>query len=150
MSSSRSTSIPHRTSVSSNTSSQHSHSQSQSRPQPQRLTAQQLADRVISPGSVLFQGTSAPPPARTNVQDRRSYTDMDRRHPSSFQQLEKVCDHIICWPPVVPQCVLIHISVGRGNIRHRLQRPQPTNGRTRCVERNSPRLRRRHTLDRNS
>src|ERR1700709_2618878 len=97
MSSARSTSIPHRTSVSSNTSSQHSQSQSQSqsqqgsRQQPHRLTAQQLADRVISPASVLFQGGSAPPPARTNVQERRSYTDMDRRHPSSFQQLEKVC-----------------------------------------------------------
>ncbi|KIW73430.1 serine/threonine-protein kinase pef1 [Phialophora macrospora] len=98
MSSSRSTSIPHRSSISSNTSSQHSQSQSQSqpqsqsgsRPQPQRLTAQQLAERVISPASVLFQGTTAPPPARTNVQDRRSYTDMDRRHPSSFQQLEKL------------------------------------------------------------
>ena len=94
--SSRSTSIPHHTSISSNTSSQQSQSQSQAQiqqgghQQPQTLTAQQLAERVISPASVLFQGNSAPPPPRTNVQERRSYTDMDRRHPSSFQQLEKV------------------------------------------------------------
>ncbi|KIW49476.1 serine/threonine-protein kinase pef1 [Exophiala xenobiotica] len=84
--SARSTSIPHRTSVSSTTSSQPSHSLSRPQ-QPQRLTAQQLAERVISPTSVLFPPGAAPP---SRLQDRRSYTDMDRKHPSSFQQLEKL------------------------------------------------------------
>ncbi|KAK7892999.1 negative regulator of the PHO system [Exophiala xenobiotica] len=84
--SARSTSIPHRTSISSTTSSQPSHSISRTQ-QPQRLTAQQLAERVISPTSVLFPSGSAPP---SRLQDRRSYTDMDRKHPSSFQQLEKL------------------------------------------------------------
>merc|ERR1712230_190079 len=80
------TSIPHRTSVSSTTSSQPSHPLSRPQ-QPQRLTAQQLAERVISPTSVLFPPGAAPP---SRLQDRRSYTDMDRKHPSSFQQLEKL------------------------------------------------------------
>ncbi|KAK5234482.1 negative regulator of the PHO system [Exophiala xenobiotica] len=84
--SARSTSIPHRTSISSTTSSQPSHSISRTQ-QPQRLTAQQLAERVISPTSVLFPSGTAPP---SRLQDRRSYTDMDRKHPSSFQQLEKL------------------------------------------------------------
>jgi hypothetical protein len=84
--SARSTSIPHRTSISSTTSSQPSHSISRTQ-QPQRLTAQQLAERVISPTSVLFPSGTAPP---SRLQDRRSYTDMDRKLPSSFQQLEKV------------------------------------------------------------
>ncbi|KIX06030.1 serine/threonine-protein kinase pef1 [Rhinocladiella mackenziei CBS 650.93] len=86
--SSRSTSIPHRTSVSSTTSSQSSQPH-QRIPQPQRLTAQQLAERVISPGSVLFQYSAAPPPGRDRLL-HRGYTEMDRRHPSSFQQLEKL------------------------------------------------------------
>ncbi|KAI1607874.1 non-specific serine/threonine protein kinase [Exophiala viscosa] len=87
--SSRSTSIPHRTSISSATSStpsqsSHSHPRPQ---QPHKLTAQELADRVISPRSILFQYGSTPPP---RPQVRRQYTEMDRRHPSSFQQLEKL------------------------------------------------------------
>lgn len=95
--STRSTSIPHRTSVSSTTSShpsqpsQHpSQRSSQTHPHPRvqpPLTAQQLAERVISPSSVLFPPGTAPP---SRLQGRRSYTDMERRHPSSFQQLEKV------------------------------------------------------------
>ncbi|KIV80546.1 serine/threonine-protein kinase pef1 [Exophiala sideris] len=87
--SSRSTSIPHRTSISSTTSSAPSQSShSHSRPQkPHRLTAQELADRVISPRSILFQYGTTPPP---RPQARRQYTEMDRRHPSSFQQLEKL------------------------------------------------------------
>ncbi|KIX92590.1 serine/threonine-protein kinase pef1 [Fonsecaea multimorphosa CBS 102226] len=93
--SSRSTSIPHRTSVSSTTSTQHSQTQSlaptqqRSRPQPQRITAQQLAERVISPASLLFPG-GTPPFRREHQQERPLRTDMDRRHPSSFQQLEKL------------------------------------------------------------
>ncbi|EXJ89528.1 CMGC/CDK/CDK5 protein kinase [Capronia epimyces CBS 606.96] len=91
--SSRSTTIPHRSSVSSTTSSQPpqtSHSQSRTQ-QPQRLTAQQLAERVISPASILFPHGSTPPPGRDRLQaQRRSPFPMDRRHPSSFQQLEKL------------------------------------------------------------
>lgn len=87
---STSTTIPHRTSVSSTTSSHHSHPSQSSRPNPPSLTAQQLAERVISPGSVLFQHSAAPPSARRRVPER-AIAVMDRRHPSSFQQLEKVC-----------------------------------------------------------
>ncbi|KAK5052497.1 negative regulator of the PHO system [Exophiala bonariae] len=88
-----SASIPHRTSISSTASSQPSQpsqqSRAQSQPQPQKLTAQQLAERVISPGSILFQHSAAPLPARQRLQER-GHAEMDRRHPSSFQQLEKL------------------------------------------------------------
>ncbi|KAL2441157.1 Negative regulator of the PHO system [Exophiala dermatitidis] len=93
--SSRSTSIPHRSSVSSTTSSQPQPSQGTHNPHrtqpPQRLTAQQLAERVISPASLLFRSGSAPPSGRDLLQpQRRTSRQMDRRHPSSFQQLEKL------------------------------------------------------------
>ncbi|OAP65209.1 CMGC/CDK/CDK5 protein kinase [Fonsecaea erecta] len=84
-----------RTMISSTTSTQHSQTPSQaptqqrSRPQPQRLTAQQLAERVISPASLLFPG-GTPPFRRETQQERPPRPEMDRRHPSSFQQLEKL------------------------------------------------------------
>lgn len=151
--SSRSTSIPHRTSVSSTTSSQPSQSsQSQSKSQPhqrshhpQRLTAQQLAERVISPGSVLFAHSPAPPPGRERLQQRRSLAEMDRRHPSSFQQLEKVCSHVL---PTKTSVTLTRIQVRRGDICHGLQGPESTDRRTGRAQRDSPRFGRRHTLDR--
>ncbi|RVX72473.1 Negative regulator of the PHO system [Exophiala mesophila] len=86
---STSTTIPHRSSISSTTSSHHSHPSQSSRPNPPSLTAQQLAERVISPGSVLFQHSVSAPSARRRVPERGN-TAMDRRHPSSFQQLEKL------------------------------------------------------------
>jgi len=61
---------------------------------PQRLpsrlqTKLQVAERLISPGSILFSHRSKPATlGPTHV--RTVSQDMDKRHPSSFQQLEKV------------------------------------------------------------
>ncbi|KAK4924685.1 negative regulator of the PHO system, partial [Elasticomyces elasticus] len=45
--------------------------------------------RIVSPGSVLFQ-TQEPPLVTRQRVERSHPNDMDRRHPSSFQQLEKL------------------------------------------------------------
>ena len=73
-----------------------SHSQStsaipQSTGQPQGQSIQEVVRRIVSPGSILFQ--HQPPPLVTRQRTQRPPTqsvDMDRRHPSSFQQLEKL------------------------------------------------------------
>jgi hypothetical protein len=74
--------------------------------QPQRRSNQQIVERIVSPGSVLFvhrtrpQGLTAQQPtsaqtrggaiSRNATSSGGSAGNMDRRHPSSFQQLEKV------------------------------------------------------------
>lgn len=56
----------------------------------QVLPTHEIVRRIVSPGSVLFQ--SQPPPActRERKQQPPQPANMDRRHPSSFQQLEKL------------------------------------------------------------
>jgi hypothetical protein len=55
-------------------------------------SALQIADKLVSPGSILFSQRNRPPGLRPS-HVRAVSDDMDRRHPSSFQQLEKVCIH---------------------------------------------------------
>lgn len=59
---------------------------------PQKSTTRQYVERIISPGSILFRYTEVPELTRQRLQTatRVKVPDMDRRHPSSFQQLEKV------------------------------------------------------------
>lgn len=55
--------------------------------------AQTFVQHIVSPGSVLFQHTQLPAATRRRqLEDRPTVVQaiMDRRHPSSFQQLEKV------------------------------------------------------------
>lgn len=136
MSETSSKALPHRLSVSS--------SSSQTRSQPQRPTPQQIVERITSPGTVLFQHSQNPPPGRLRTQGQSSRADMDnRRHPSSFQQLEKARSLGFL------RSRLTVTSARRRNICHSLQGPQPANWRTRCAEGDPPRFRRRHTIDRN-
>lgn len=56
-------------------------------------TPRRIAQRIISPGALLFKHTDLPFITKQRLRDlennpRKPY--MDRRHPSSFQQLEKV------------------------------------------------------------
>ena len=71
----------------------HRHTSSHSRPTPalpQIRTTLQIADKLITPGGLLFHHRSRPPGLRPS-HVRGISEDMDsRRHPSSFQQLEKV------------------------------------------------------------
>ncbi|ETN39589.1 serine/threonine-protein kinase pef1 [Cyphellophora europaea CBS 101466] len=92
--------LPHRSSVSSTTSShnnqhstQYAQSTAQSQQPLQRPTVQSFLDRVTSPGTVLYQHSRVPPPGKTWAQEtlKNNPKVMDnRRHPSSFQQLEKL------------------------------------------------------------
>lgn len=55
------------------------------------LTTHEVVRRIISPGSVLFQHQPPPPVTRQRLQEPTPQpANMDRRHPSSFQQLEKL------------------------------------------------------------
>lgn len=87
--------LPHRSSVSSSTSSQ-----TNTTTQPlQRTTAQSFLSRVTAPGTLLYQHSQIQPPGKTWAQETLQKTPEvmnNRRHPSSFQQLEKVC------PPMSP------------------------------------------------
>lgn len=49
-----------------------------------------IVRRIVSPGSVLFQNQPPPPCTRDRQQQPPQPANMDRRHPSSFQQLEKL------------------------------------------------------------
>lgn len=49
----------------------------------------QIAEKLLSPGSILFAHRSKPA-ALGPTHVRTVSQDMDKRHPSSFQQLEKV------------------------------------------------------------
>jgi hypothetical protein len=51
-----------------------------------------IVRRIVSPGSVLFQHQPPPPVTRDRLQQAPNSTvnSMERRHPSSFQQLEKL------------------------------------------------------------
>ena len=83
-SSSSTTSPTHRPSSSSDNSSQHPVS---------RLPPPEILKRIVSPGSELFkqQPRSARPPPQERSLPRSVSHEMDnRRHPSSFQQLEKL------------------------------------------------------------
>lgn len=71
----------------------HHLSNSQSHPASSRAQSTlQIADKLISPSSILFSQRNRPPGLRPS-HVRAISDDMDRRHPSSFQQLEKVCLH---------------------------------------------------------
>ena len=55
-------------------------------------TALQIAESLTSPGSILFKYRERPfTQGPTHVRTRSD--DMDKRHPSSFQQLEKVIQY---------------------------------------------------------
>jgi hypothetical protein len=59
------------------------------RPLSRLQTKLQAAEKLISPGSILFSHRSKPATlGPTHV--RTVSQEMDKRHPSSFQQLEKV------------------------------------------------------------
>lgn len=65
----------------------------------------QAAEQLVSPGSILFTHRSRPATlGPTHV--RTVSQDMDKRHPSSFQQLEKVHLNYLVFPlfPVVIMC----------------------------------------------
>ena len=71
----------------------HRLSNSQSRTASSRAQSTlQIADKLVSPGLILFSQRNRPPGLRPS-HVRTVSDDMDRRHPSSFQQLEKVCLH---------------------------------------------------------
>jgi hypothetical protein len=71
----------------------HRLSNSQSRTTSSRAQSTlQIADKLVSPGLILFSQRNRPPGLRPS-HVRTVSDDMDRRHPSSFQQLEKVCLH---------------------------------------------------------
>ena len=71
----------------------HHLSNSQSRTASSRAQSTlQIADKLVSPSSILFSQRNRPPGLRPS-HVRAVSDDMDRRHPSSFQQLEKVCLH---------------------------------------------------------
>ena len=71
----------------------HRLSNSQSRTASSRAQSTlQIADKLVSPGLILFSQRNRPPGLRPS-HVRTVSEDMDRRHPSSFQQLEKVCLH---------------------------------------------------------
>jgi len=50
----------------------------------------EIVRRIVSPGSVLFQNQPPPACTRDRKQEPPQPANMDRRHPSSFQQLEKL------------------------------------------------------------
>ena len=55
-------------------------------------TSADVVRRIVSPGSVLFAHQPPPPITVQRLQEftPRPNANMDRRHPSSFQQLEKL------------------------------------------------------------
>lgn len=55
-------------------------------------TSADVVRRIVSPGSVLFAHQPPPPITVQRLQEStiRPTANMDRRHPSSFQQLEKL------------------------------------------------------------
>lgn len=59
-----------------------------------KLDTHEIVRRIVSPGSVLFQHQPPPPVTRDRLQQAPNSTvsnsNMERRHPSSFQQLEKL------------------------------------------------------------
>ncbi|RMZ82129.1 hypothetical protein DV737_g2199, partial [Chaetothyriales sp. CBS 132003] len=62
----------------------------QIRPSSSR-TPQQIAERIVSPSSFLLQHSQTPFPAKFRAREASVAAIMDnRRHPSSFQQLEKL------------------------------------------------------------
>lgn len=68
-------------------------------PRPQAFNIHQYVGRIVSPGSVLFRYTDIPEFTKQRLQTatRVEVPDMDRRHPSSFQQLEKVSSSNYVW-----------------------------------------------------
>ncbi len=58
----------------------------------------QAAEKLVAPGSILFSHRSKPATlGPTHV--RTVSQEMDKRHPSSFQQLEKVARTLAISPP---------------------------------------------------
>lgn len=58
-----------------------------------RPETHEIVRRIVSPGSVLFQHQPPPPVTRDRLEQAPNSTvttNMERRHPSSFQQLEKL------------------------------------------------------------
>jgi hypothetical protein len=102
----------------------HRHSNSQSRAASAKAqSALQIADKLVSPGSILFSQRTRPPPLQPS-HVRAVSDDMDRRHPSSFQQLEKVSLHRVdsteAW-------LTIHSSVKEPMPQYALCLPHPQN-----------------------
>ena len=65
------------------------------RPSKQQTTithsAVELVRRIVSPSSILFENQPLPAPTRQRISGPpHRQANMDRRHPSSFQQLEKL------------------------------------------------------------
>ena len=133
------------------------------RPASRLQTKLQTAEKLISPGSILFAHRSKPA-ALGPTHVRTVSQDMDKRHPSSFQQLEKVpcprpsCSNIVCDRADLDSsvkelmlrytCTSIfqsHMTDGTG-----LQRPKPPEWRTGRTQRNPSRLRRRNAIDRHT
>ncbi|RMZ86913.1 hypothetical protein DV736_g5863, partial [Chaetothyriales sp. CBS 134916] len=82
-------SLPHRASISS-TQSTSSSQPTQIRPSSSRAP-QQIAERIVSPSSFLLQHSQTLLPAKFRAREASVAAIMDnRRHPSSFQQLEKL------------------------------------------------------------
>ena len=123
----------------------------------------QVADRLICPQDVLCcnrQKSPKPKPVRANSSTPHI---MDKRHPSSFQQLEKVrtdtCSYgmiaLLTWPcslvkEPTQQYDLIAWACSYNALIDALlgfQGPESPDWRVGGTERDPPRLRRRHSLD---
>lgn len=77
----------------------------------------QITDQLVAPADVLHYDR----PAKRQPKELTSQ-GMDKRHPSSFQQLEKVC----CTIHIRRGKMLIVSIAGRGNLRNSMTPPNQT------------------------
>lgn len=101
-------------------------------------STESVVRKIVKPGSVLFEHREVPAITRQRV-DRPP--NMDRRHPSSFQQLEKLGEGTYA---TVSSSEHWALSGSRLTCMTGLQRAQSTDWRTGRAERNPPRQRRGH------
>jgi len=135
------------------------------RPPARPHTRLQAAEKLVSPGSILFSHRSKPATlGPTHV--RTVSQDMDKRHPSSFQQLEKVPRTLLVLPPPPPSLFNpadLASSEKEPMLRYfqcnsppphphptdkpGLQRPKPAEWRAGGTQRNTSRFGGRNTVD---